>query len=84
MKFLNNGGEKVPTGCLLFPKKASSTSTGLHSIVLLAKGVPWKSPNKIGYSPQTDKAPLLKSISIQVIEHRDVKLTPTQNLQPMF
>lgn len=40
MKSPNNGGNGVPTGQLLSPNKSSSTRTGLHSIELLAKGVP--------------------------------------------
>lgn len=42
-----NGGNGVPTGHLLSPNEASRTRTCLHSIELLAKGVPWISPNNL-------------------------------------
>lgn len=33
----NNGRDRVPTGQLFSPNKASSTGTGVHSIELLTK-----------------------------------------------
>lgn len=44
-----NGGHGVPIGHLLSPNESSNSGTGFHSIELLAKGVPWKSPNNSGY-----------------------------------
>jgi hypothetical protein len=50
MKPPNNGGEhQVSNGHLLLTKKTSSCGTGLNSIELLIKGVPWKSINNLGF-----------------------------------
>lgn len=39
----NSEDDRVPTRNLLSPSEASSTKTGLHPILLLAKGVLWES-----------------------------------------
>lgn len=43
MRTSSKGEYEVSTGHLLQPGKASSDERGLHLIVLLAKGAPWKS-----------------------------------------
>ena len=49
MELPNNGGDRAPTGHLLSPNEASSPKIGLHIIELLAKGIPWESPNNTSY-----------------------------------
>lgn len=72
----------------LVTKEASSTGIGLHLIVVGQRG-PKGIPNNPGCCPDyrllsaTDgKAPLLKT-PIQLTEHGEVKLVPTQNLHPI-
>jgi hypothetical protein len=50
MKSPNNGRVRAPTAHLLSPNEASSIRNGLYLIELLAKGVPWEPPSKLGYS----------------------------------
>lgn len=56
---------------------------------LLAKGIPWKSPNiqadakTKGCSPETDnRAPLPRTIPTQLTEHGETELVPTWSLLP--
>lgn len=72
-KSSNNWGDEVPTDHLLSPNEASST--GLHSIRLLARGSHGNPPNTqaltktIVCSPQTDsKLLFLKTALIQLID----------------
>lgn len=76
--------ETAPVGHFLSPNESSSTGTGLHSIELLAKVVPWKPPTTqavaemIDYSSQTDsKAQVLKETPTQLTEPREVEQVPT-------
>lgn len=48
MKSLRSLGDRMPTGNLLLPNEASGYGTGLYLIELLAKGIPWASPNNSG------------------------------------
>jgi hypothetical protein len=48
MRIPSNAGYGVSTGHLLLPVKTLSGGTGLHSVELLAKGVPWKFSNNLG------------------------------------
>ena len=71
----------------LLPNKASSARAEFHPFELLVKESS-RNPQTtkavaktIGCSPQTDsKASLLKTTLIELIEHGEVKLMPTQNL----
>jgi hypothetical protein len=68
----------------LSPKEVSSSRTGLYSIELLAKA-PYGNlettpamAKTMDYSLQIDnKAPLLRTVPIQLDEHREVKLVST-------
>jgi hypothetical protein len=69
----------------LSPNDASRARTELHPIELLAKMVPWKSPQTIqsfdktiGSFPQTDSmTPLLKTTFMQLIKPGEKELVPT-------
>lgn len=50
MRTPSNRGYGVSTDHLLSKGKASSRGSRLHSIELLAKGIPWKFPNNPGYT----------------------------------
>lgn len=71
MKSLNHMRDGTPDDSLSSPNEDGSSWIGLCIIKLLAKGVPWETPNKprsakaIGSSPHTDgKAALLKKIPL--------------------
>lgn len=78
MKPSNTRGDRGPAGQVLSPNEASSIGIELHIIELLAKGIPWESPNNPGYCfTKTDgKASLLKAIPTDLTEHEAVKLVP--------
>lgn len=79
-----NGYNIVSTYHLIFPCKSSIDGSVLHSIEMLAKRITLKFPHNSadaktnGYALQTDSsAPLLRTPSIQLIKHGEVKLVPT-------
>ena len=85
----SNEGCRVSAGHLLYPGEASSGRTRLYSPELLAKGVPWKSPNTDaetkGCSLKTgNRATLPKTTPTQLIEHGEAKLCPCGVLTPVF
>lgn len=89
MKSPNNGGGSTPTGHLFSPKEASSTGTGLQLLELLANEVSWKSPKNPGcwqdhrlLSTNSQKAPLLKTMSTQLTGNGEVKLVSIETLHP--
>ena len=81
MKIPSNGTYRVTTRHHLSPGKAFFGRTGLHSIELLAKRVPWKLPKKKktqsvaetkGCSIKMDsRVPLPKITPTRVIGHRE-------------
>ena len=73
MKSPNNGENRASAGQLSSPNNTSSFRNGLQGIQLLAKEVPWESPNNPTqttvkanvYSPQTIGKTLLNLLHVE-------------------
>lgn len=90
MKLLSNKGAIVLTGHLFSGHEAFRIRIGFHLIQLMAKVVPWETSNNpvvakaTSCPPQTDGKTLLLKIKhlLQLTEHGDAEMVPTQSLDP--
>ena len=84
MKLPSDGRYRVLADHLLSPNESSSTETGLHSIELLAKGIPWESKITQAIaktmscpSQMYSEIPLLKITLTHLTELEEIELAST-------